>query len=178
MGFTVTGSITDAIGKQVDNFYVRIGHYNITKPLGVIGVTMEHYVNKASASKAQPTYTEDLSTDADGLLTPQFTYNGESHNWAFPFQYHLTQSVQVEQLVYSSSFTDQEIEYIDFDDDGNEVIRTRTESIETVHTSSELVDRSLIDINQITGSVYEYAYNEVKGHYKATFGDSNVNDDI
>ena len=48
----------------------------------------------------------------------------------------------------------------------------------TEKISSKYLNFDLIDINQITGSVYEYAYNEVNEHYKTTFGDSNVNDDI
>lgn len=179
MGFTVTGSITDNFGRSVDNFYVRIGHYNIQKPMGFVCSTTEHYTTKESASWAHPEYREDiLKVDAEGLLTPQFTYNSIDYNFAYPFEFPLTESVQVEELVYSSSFVDQEIEYIDFDDDGNEITKTRTESIETVHTSSQLVNKSKININLITGSVYEYAYNETKNYYKSIFGASNVNDDI
>lgn len=179
MGFIITGSITDAHGRSVDNFYCRIGNYQIQKPMGFINVTMEHYTTKESASWAHPTYQEDiLDVDASGLLTPQFTYNEVDYNFAHPFQFPLTESVQVEKTVYSSSFTESEVGYIDFDDDGNEIVKTRIEKIETIHTSSQMVDRSKINPNIITGSVYEYAYNEIRNVYKDLFGSNNVKDDI
>ena len=66
----------------------------------------------------------------------------------------------------------------DFDDDGNEITATRIEAIETIHTSSEEVTKSRIDINVITGSAYQYAYKVVKDKYKDIFGASNINDEI
>lgn len=178
MGFIITGSITDAQGKSVDHFYCRIGHYNIQKPMGFINVTMEHYTTKESASWAHPTYQEELDVNAAGLLTPQFSYNEIDYNFAYPFQYPLTESVEVERMVYSSSYTENEVGYIDFDDDGNEFIATRIENIETVYTSSEVVNRSKVNINLITGSVYEYAYDQVKESYREIFGANNVKDEV
>ena len=159
MGFIVTGSIRENgnLNREVDNFYVRIENYVIHKTTGDLLVNTAHYISKASSS-AHPIYKEDYTgIDASGHLINQFNYNSSDYNFAAPFEFSLTTDEQVQQTTYSSSFSDQVIEYIDFDDDGNEITAYRTESIETITTGSETVTKSKININLITGSLYEYA---------------------
>ena len=178
MGFIVTGSITENgnLNRQVDSFYVRIENYTLHKTTGDLVVNSTHYISKESSS-GMPIYKEDyVGLDASGTLLNQFIYEDESYNYAYPLEFPLTESVQVEQTSYSSSFADQIVEYIDFDDDGNEISAHRTESIETIITGSEMVTKSKIDINIITGSMFKYAYKVTKDHYKSVFGASNVND--
>jgi len=57
-----------------------------------------------------------------------------------------------------------------------EITVQRTESLEVLHSSSQDVSKSRIDLDQITGSIYEYAYNEVKNYYINIFGAANVQD--
>tara|TARA_B100000780_G_scaffold273371_1_gene236866 strand:+ start:19 stop:561 length:543 start_codon:yes stop_codon:yes gene_type:complete len=178
MGFIVTGSITENgnLNRQVDSFYVRIENYTLHKTTGDLVVNSTHYISKESSS-GMPIYKEDyVGLDASGMLINQFTYNGESYNYAYALEFPLTESVQVEQTTYSSSFADQVVEYVDFNDDGDEVSAYRTESIETITTGSEMVTKAKININIITGSMFQYAYKVAKNHYKSLFGASNVND--
>ena len=178
MGFIVTGSITEngGLNRQVDSFYVRLENYTVHKTTGDLVVNSTHYICKESSS-AHPIYKEDyLGIDASGMLLNQFFHEDESYNYGHPFEFPLTESVQVEQTSYSSSFADQVVEYIDFDDDGVEISAYRTESIETITTGSEMVTKSKIDINIITGSMFKYAYDVTKNHYKTIFGASNVKD--
>ncbi len=180
MGFIVTGSITEGGGQNraVDSFYVRIENYVIHKTTGDLFANTAHYISKESSS-AHPTYKEDfVGMDASGMLSNQFTHNDTVYNFSYPHEFPLTESVQITETSYSSSFEDQSVEYIDFDDDGNEITATRIEAIETIHTSSEEVTKSRIDINVITGSAYQYAYKVVKDKYKDIFGASNINDEI
>jgi len=176
MGFIVTGSITDGANNSHDSYYVRIDHYQIEKSLGHVKTTMGHYTSKEAASTAFPTYQEDyLQSDASGLI-PGLWSTG-SHEWGgWPLEFPLTQSEVVTETVYSSSFEDQLVDYIDYDDDGNEITAQRTESIEVVHTSSQEVTKSRIDLDQITGSVYDYAYARVKDYYINIYGNSNIQD--
>ena len=39
-----------------------------------------------------------------------------------------------------------------------------------------MVTKSRININIITGSLFEYTYDKVKNHYKDIFGEGNVKD--
>ena len=114
--------------------------------------------------------------DASGILPPSMSVNNQQH-LLMPIQYHpVTQSVDVEVTSYSSSFVDTEIDYVDFDDDGNEIISTRTESIESVTTGSEIVTKTVFHPNSITGSVFEYAYSRVKDQFAGIFGSESITD--
>ena len=178
MGFIVTASISENGGanRQLSSFYVRIENYVLHKTTGDILANTTHYVSKESSS-GHPIYKEDyIGLDASGMLNPNYTFDSEIYNNSYPIEFPLTESVQVEQITYSSSWEDQTVEYIDFDDDGNEISAHRTESIETITTGSEMVTKSRININIITGSLFEYTYEKVKNHYKDIFGEGNVKD--
>ena len=104
------------------------------------------------------------------------SYDGQQY-WIEQIQYfQLTESVGVEVTTYSSSFEDREVEYVDFDADGNEIISTRTESIETVTTGSDTVQKSRFKPNLITGSIFEHAYSRLKDHYAGIFGSDSITD--
>tara|TARA_B100000780_G_scaffold49221_1_gene30518 strand:- start:7077 stop:7616 length:540 start_codon:yes stop_codon:yes gene_type:complete len=177
MGFLVTGSIETTSGTSLNSFYVRIEDYKINKPLGDIYVHLEHYTNSEAAAQAHPQYKEDYAkSDASGTLPLTFTYDSVAYNWRNGKLFPLTTPEDVTVTTYSGSFSNSEVEYIDFDDDGNEVTKTRNERVETITTGSAVVTKNKINLNLITGSVYEYAYKEVKDFYKTIFGASNVND--
>ena len=176
MGFIVTGSVNDGQDNTHDNFYVRIDHYQIQKSMGNICTTLGHYTSKEGASKAFPEYQEDfIKCDASAYISAPWTTG--SYKWGgIPIEFPLTQSVIATETSYSSSFEDRTVDYIDYDDDGNEITAQRVESVEVIHTSSIEVTKSLIDLDQITGSVYEHAYARVKDYYINIYGNSNIQD--
>jgi hypothetical protein len=177
MGFLVTGSITTPDNQIHDSFYVRIENYQLNKTLGYLYTQVTHYTSKETAATAHPIYREDYQiTDASGAISNTFMYNSVGYNWTNGHEFPLLSPESVTVTTYSSSFSDDSVDYIDFDDDGNEVTKTRTERVETITTGSEEVTKNKININLITGNPYEYAYKEVKDFYKGIFGDSNVND--
>jgi len=100
----------------------------------------------------------------------------QSDALSIPIKFNLTESESVSVIQYSSSYQDEVVEYIDFDDDGNEVVSERTEPVEVVTSASVDVIKSKINLDLITGSVYEYAYSKVKEYYTGIYGVNNVND--
>ncbi len=177
MGFKVTKDIEFENGLTTDEIYVRIEDYKLEKHSGMLRTFVNIYTSPESATRAIPTYIEDLQmNDASGILPPSMSVNNQQH-LLMPIQYHpVTQSVDVEVTSYSSSFVDTEIDYVDFDDDGNEIISTRTESIESVTTGSEIVTKTVFHPNSITGSVFEYAYSRVKDQFSGIFGSESITD--
>lgn len=176
MALNITGSITDGLGNTHENFYTRIDFYRVEKSLGHLCCNVGTYTSQESASVMFPTYQEDYAqSDASGFISGPLT-NG-SFTWTpSQLRFNLTSSEVVEVITYSSSYDDHIVDYIDYDDDGNEITVQRTESLEVLHSSSQDVSKSRIDLDQITGSVYEYAYNEVKNYYINIFGAANVQD--
>ena len=110
-------------------------------------------------------------------MTYTHTYNGveKEHEWLFTMSFHITdRSEQVTVTTYSSSFSTQDIEYTDFDDDGNEVIKTRQQSIETIHTGSTDVVKNRVNLDLMTGSIYTYAYEKIIDEYAKVYGSENI----
>lgn len=180
MGLLITGSLTTFDGDSIDACYARIDHYNLAKSLGFIGMTIGFYKSKEDAEPMFPTYQEDYHlADASGHI-PGGLKTGPGDNEIFPtyLEFPLTQSEQVTVTTYSSSFEDKMVDYIDYDDDGNEVTKQRSQRVAMMHTGSEVVTKSRIKMDNITGSVYEYAYHRFKEALEGEFGASNVNDDI
>ncbi len=177
MGFKVTKDIDFENGVSVDEIYVRIEDYKLEKASGMIRTFSNMYTTQDSARKAIPLHLEDLHlNDASGMLPPSMSVDSNQHIM-MPINYFpVTESVNVTVTTYSSSFEDREVEYVDFDGDGNEIISTRTESIETVTTGSEVVEKSIFQPNHITGSIFEHAYSKLKEHYAGIFGNDSITD--
>jgi hypothetical protein len=175
MGFIVSQSIEEVNGLMHDSFYVRIENYNVSKILGLLSVSIGHYQNQESARSAFPDHLEDESYEF-GRISVSMSYNDEWKEWPVFYSYPLTSSILVNKNIYSSSFHSETITYIDFDEEGNEITGSREEWIETVHTSSIQVSKTLKDLSLVTGSLYEYAYSELKNSYGQIFKPENIID--
>lgn len=177
MGLYITGSLTDGGGDSHSNFYTNIIHYFVDKGQGTLNIRIGTYTDKSASIDASPIYLEDWDkNDATGYFpvpvsTGSYEWGGEYNIW------YLTQSVVVTETTYSSSWQDQLVDYIDFDGDGNEITLQRSESIEVVTSASSDVSKSRVDLDQITGSVYTYAYDKVRGYFEDIYGANNVQDD-
>tara|TARA_R110000796_G_scaffold138473_1_gene254566 strand:- start:48 stop:575 length:528 start_codon:yes stop_codon:yes gene_type:complete len=174
MGLLITGSVTNHSGEQFDHFYARIDHYQLQKSLGHVCTTLGFYESKETAENMFPAYQEDyLGNDASGNLG-KTSKDGEVIQSYIEFP--LTSSEQVTVTSYSSSLEDRMVDYIDYDDDGNEVTKQRTQAIEVITTGSEEVTKSRIRMDLITGSLGEYTYDRLKTHFGEIFGSSNIKD--
>ena len=165
MGFYVTASI-EHDSNSYDEFYVRIENYAVRKHNGNVAINIAHYKSKEGAAKAMPPHVEDIHQN-----------NGEDllHlNYPFYYEFPLTEEETVTVTTYSSSFSTQDIEYTDFDDDGNEVIKTRQQSIETIHTGSTDVVKNRVNLDLMTGSIYTYAYEKIIDEYAKVYGSENI----
>ena len=174
MGLQITGSFIDGFENEQSNFYVRISNYKIDKHSGTVNATIGHFTSKEEAEDFSPTYQEDHALIDNSSMYGWPYYIGEEQV-PIPLSFPLTQSETVNILQYSSSYEDRLIDFIDFDEDGNEIIVKRTQPIEIITSASVDVEKSRINLDLITGSVYEYVYHQVKEYYISKYGISNVN---
>tara|TARA_B100000768_G_scaffold145818_1_gene138773 strand:- start:2740 stop:3273 length:534 start_codon:yes stop_codon:yes gene_type:complete len=175
MGFYVTASI-EHDGNSYDNFYVRIENYNLQKPLGSVKAVINHYKDKAGALKAIPEYIEDIHVNnGEDMFRMVHKIDGVEKTHEYMHDFPITEEETVTVTTYSSSISTQEIEFTDFDDDGNEVTKTRTQEIETIHTGSANVVKNKVNLNLITGSIYPWVYERVINEYAKIYGSENIN---
>lgn len=179
MGLYITGSVVDVFEEEHENYYARIDHYFIDKATGNLQIRVGNYIDKTAASKAFPIYQEDYGdSDTYGYFPAPVSTGSYSWGLGNDLIYSLTQSETLTVTTYSQSWQDQLVDYIDYDDDGNEITVQRTESIEVITTGSEQQIKSKITLGNITGSLYDYSYEKVKGFFIGIYGINNVQDDI
>ena len=175
MGFLITGSVISQKGTTHDHFYTRIDHYQLQKSLGHVCTTLGFYESKESTVGMFPIHQEDYLTTSDSSGHLGFVEKDGEMIESY-IEFPLTSSEQVTVTSYSSSFEDRLVDYIDYDDDGNEVTKQRTQAIEVITTGSEEVTKSRIRMDLITGSLGEYSYDRLKTHFEEIFGSDNVKD--
>jgi hypothetical protein len=178
MGFIVKQTIETIDGNQYDEFYVRIESYQIFKIFGDLGVTVAHYDSPESAKKSIPDYLEDSPTGKHGPLNVNFSYNGESKEWPMWYSFPLVEKVEITETKYNSTWAPEVVEYIDFDENGDEIIKTREEWFESITSEIVVVEKTKKNINLIEPDLYTYAYDKIKAVYADVFGLDNITDSI
>ncbi len=171
MGFVVNKEITADNGGNLSSFYVRIENYVVNKITGFMAVSIGHYLDKEAA--AQP-YIED-GIDCSGRIGFTLSYDTVI-NLQLPTvrRYPLTETVTVPIQIKISDWSHELIEYIDFDENGNEVIKERREWTQIVSYEMEDQERTRINIDLVNGDLYQYAYNKLIEEYKNIFGSANI----
>ncbi len=177
MGFIVKQPVETFFGDHLDEFYVRIESYQLSKVFGEINASVAHYETPKAASSNFSKYLED-TPEPYGRVPVSMSYNGEWKEYPMWYQFPVTSSVTLLEPFTSSSFHTELVDYIDFDENGDEVIKQREEEFETITTGSIEVQKTLLDITLVTGSIYEHTYSKVKQIYADMFGSENIIDEI
>ena len=177
MGFIVSQSVETFLGKTLDSFYVRIENYQLNKIKGIIGTAVAHYETPEAANANFPNYLEDIPSPY-GRVPTSMSYNGEWKHYDMWYKFYVTSSVTVTEQFTSSSFYTELVDYIDFDENGDEIVSQREEVFENITTGSREIQKTLLNIGSITGSIYEYSYKKIKEVYSEMFGSENIIDEI
>jgi hypothetical protein len=171
MGFIVNKTISTLTHGTLSSFYVRIDNYHIDKHNGALSVAVGHYPDKESASRI---YIED-SGKPTNRIGVRISYDDVADFDFPPFRvYSLTESVTVPVQVKKSNWSHELIEYIDFDENGNEIVKEKREWTEVITYETENQPRTRINLDLIGSDLYGYTYNKLIADYKITFGASNV----
>lgn len=178
MGFIVKQPIETVEGNQYDEFYVRIEAYQIIKIFGELGVTVAHYDSPESAKLAMPDYLEDSPTGNFTQINVMMAYKGEMKEWPMWYRFPLTEKVMVTETKNTSTWHPETVEYIDFDENGNEVVKTKEEWFETVSSETVTSEKTKKNLDLIGENVYEYAYTRLREVYSEIFGSENIIDSI
>ncbi len=178
MGFIVTQPVHTSWGLEYNGFYVRIEVYAINKRYGTLEIMLSHYENSKAAKLYWPDYVEDKPFQSPmGKLPIGLNYKGEFKDWPMKYTIHLKEPAVVNVETSISIPHTETIEYIDFDGDGNEIVRTREEHYETIEKQTTTTPKTLINIDLIDeDGLYKYAYKELKKIYADIFGNENIID--
>lgn len=197
MGFIVTKPIETKSGQIHDEFYVRIENAILNKYDSVLSLVIGHYDSVESAKNYLGEYLED-DTHPHGQLNVSMSIHEEIETWVeldgesgsyqmistavdwkeYPmyYSYPIVETVLVPTEVFTTTQHSESVEYIDFDENGNEITNTRLEYYDVV--TSEIVDvpKRKRNFEIITGSLYEFGYTKIKETYGELFGSENIVD--
>lgn len=166
----------------VTNPYLRIESYRIDKVLGYFTVSVAMYRDKADADTNKFVYHEDYAqpigrASQTGPIATMITHNDNSFEYPVIIEFPLGVPENVIEDIYEDQEVTRTITYNDFDENGDIVEKTRTETtIEKVKTGTHEVTKSRIDLSIIGTDPYSWAYLGVKTHYEGIFGAGNVID--
>lgn len=195
MGLLVTASYMNHSSNE-ESFYSRIELYQVTKDNPHIQVKVNYYLSKEYAEMATEEYPLQKSKDFRGLITPliwddEYVYNpivsgsidfdtfvtGGYHQIESWYLFPLTSSKEETTSYISESVTTEIVDFIDFDEDGNEITGSREEIVVTQTPVTESIIRhDWYDMTQITGSLFEFGYDKLKEKFITMFGEDNVRD--
>ncbi len=166
----------------VTNPYLRIESYRIDKVLGYLLVSCAMFRDKNDADANKFVYHEDYAQPMSrvgqtGPIATLITYNDNSFEYPVIIEFPLGINEVVTEDILEDQEVTRTITYNDFDENGDIVEQTRTETtIEKVKTGTHEVTKSRIDISVIGSNPYGLAYEKLKTHYEGIFGAGNVTD--
>jgi hypothetical protein len=181
MGFIVKKKIETVNGKLHDEFYVRIETFQYHKVFGSLNITVGRYDTVENAKKCIPNHIELTTGTAEGMIPVSFKVDGiddEAKEYAIYHPYELTTLEEVTLDFEESRLEYEEVEYVDFDESGSEVIKTRLHPYEATYTGSVDVMYHKKTFESHTGSIYEIGYEKLKEEYGTLFGSENIIDSI
>ena len=151
MGVIINKKIETVDGNQHDNFYMRIEGYWFHKSIGHLQIALNHYKDKAAADAALPPYIEDIDeNDASGQIPMSCSFDNGSTQLDISqlYSFHLTSSekVPVEKWETWEEVREEEVELIDYNDDGEEVHRLQGDMSFTLKTTIKELDEIVEEI--------------------------------
>lgn len=181
MGVIINKKIETVDGNQHDSFYMRIEGYWFRKSIGQLQIALNHYKDEAAADAALPPYVEDINeNDASGTIPMSCSIDDGATqlNLFNMFNFHLTSSekVPVEEWETWEEVQDQEVELIDYNDDGDEIKSLGIQSIPVFVSASKTVYKTKINAGELGGNLYDFSYSRIKKLYAGHFGAENLQD--
>ncbi len=178
MGFVVNCPIVTFDNKTFDSFYVRIENYGVNKFSGCIFISLAHYIDKNGAKIAFGEYM-DTEGDPSGMLPTSFSYDSTPPNdKPIFYTFNIGDEVIVPTIVDTIIYTPKSIDYIDFDENGNEVVLTKIEQVETIESNIVNITKRLRTISVSNNDIYTFAYNKLKKIYIDIYGQDKIIDEI
>ena len=122
-------------------------------------------------------FTEVQGNYTSSIIATAITYNGNSFDYPTYLRFPVTSSVTVNIPVYQDQLVSQSVNYFDFDETGSIVTKTRIDYVsQSVQIGTQDTTYFTPNVALITGSTYQFAYDNVKTVYSGIFGSENIID--
>lgn len=174
MGFIVRKEVEIYGEGTLQEFYVRIDQYRILRNRSTLELLAAHFNTPDGAKLASGTYFGDQA-DYSGYLPTSMSFDNKTVNYNPRLIIELGEEVETDEYYTSSSIQMKEIRYVDFDDNGDEVIKVQQKEY-VVDTKTN--KRKQKDLSFLSGNMYSFAYEKLKAKYKEDFSPCDIEDVI
>jgi hypothetical protein len=172
MGFKVKRTVEVQGTGTLQEFYVRVDKYTVYKNRSCMTILTGHFTSPEGAQSASGEFFND-EHDYTHQIPTSMSIDGTQINYNPRLEVELFTTVENCEPYVSSSILREVVDYIDFNEDGEEVTKQRT-TYSVVQTESTTKLRK--DLNNITGSIYTFAYDRLKEKYQQDFNPCVIED--
>ena len=167
MGLRINADIETSSG-PTNAVYIRVDGFKWSKLSNEISFTTSAWLSKDESDAFRKIHADDKSPNAVGILSPLVTlYDSEESlgreiNIENFFKFVPTFKDVVETPIFEEKEVSEEIPYVSFDSEGEEITLYRTKvSTQKVQIGSETVEKVFLDTNAINNPI-GYCYKELK----------------
>jgi len=172
MGLRINADIETSSGPS-NAVYIRVDGFRWNKLGNEMTFTTTTWNSKEEADNFATTYLGDDPGNAVGLLSPVMTYyknnDSEGVDITLPnfFKFIPQYKGTVELPIFEEKEISEEIPYVSFDSEGEEITLYRTKvKTEKVQVGTETVEKIFLDKKAISNPI-EYCYKELKDRISA-----------
>ena len=167
MGFILDVDLETSEGPSHE-VYVRVESLTFNKVTMEVGFQLTYWESKEFAEKFNRTSTDEEPNNCVGLIQERVLYfeDDESDGKEILFPHHVKTRVvkvdKVEHPIYETKTREEEVPYVSFDENGEEVTKYRTVvTEEEVQVGVEIKETELFDYGALK-NIFEFCYNHAK----------------
>jgi hypothetical protein len=178
MGFSLKGDFDTSYGSAT-NIYITIGSFHFKKYTGIVFFNYTYWINKSYADKYYIKYEgQDTIPEPTGKLSERIVIypqdNSQPRDYILPhgLEFFLGEEQEVEVPKINVIEKKEQVPFITFDKEGNEIISYREELTTTEQISNESVieKRKVLDLSMLN-NIYSYGYSNIKKHLSSVFSE-------
>ena len=168
MGFILENIDLETSSGPTQEAYVRIDNYRVNKVTSKLTYTTSAWIDQDSAQRFNREYFDEQMKNAIGLIAQEVVYYEEGDNDGKDvkinnmYNIDLYKEEKVEIPIYEKVLKEEEVPYVSFDENGDEIEKIRTitvEKQEVVRVEEEV--KKVID-NEVLGDLAGYCYKHLK----------------
>ena len=181
MAIKITKSFTSPLLGELTEAIVRIENYRIEKLTGEFQVTLAMFRNITDADTFKFQYVEDLKRPLQArpkppiIVPPAILVDGVEKEYPTYLIFPLTVDEVTDEMVNTYEDIKTIETYIENDEDGNPVEKTREKTTRVI-ASTDILIKHRIDITVVGSDPYGWAYSKMKPYFEEIFGAENIID--
>jgi len=159
---------TDTVKGSTKSLYCRISQITIQKEVNRVIISLSYYSNLDKTESVDSISYEVIVYDEENL-------EGKELRLPSVLKLDLTQKVLIKEPIYTKGLVKENVPYVSFDEEGEEITKYREVEIEkNIKIGEEEKEYSIPALDAIQKDIFGFCYNKVKEELLNTFPDIEI----